>query len=193
MFRKEALDRLSTTEELDELMHVTTPRSWLALLALGSLLVVALVWGLFTTIPITVTGRGALTAPEANASNLEATVYVSLEDGPQIQPGMPVKIALSGAQKEQWGLLLGTVASVDEFPADQEAMLNMLGIDTYVQTLVTAGQLIPVQVQLTPDTSNPSGYRWSSGQGPSIELRRGMVLDATITMHEQRAIDLVLQ
>ena len=42
MFRKVALDRLSSPEELDQLLRVTTSRSWLALLGLGGLLAVAL-------------------------------------------------------------------------------------------------------------------------------------------------------
>ena len=100
MFRKEALDRLTTVEELHELMHVTISRSRLALLALGSLLAVALIWGLFVTIPTTVSGRGALTASGANETDLAATVYVSLDDGSQIHAGMPVKLALSSVKKE---------------------------------------------------------------------------------------------
>ena len=192
MFRKEALDRLTTVEELDELMHVTTPHSWLALLALGSLLAVALIWGLFVTIPTTVSGRGALTAAGASETDLAATVYVSLDDGSQIQPGMPVKLALSSVKKEQWGLLLGTVTSVDELPSNQEGMQRVLGNDMYVQTLATSGQLVPVTVQLTRDANTPSGYKWSSAQGPPTRLRKGMVCQGTITVDEQRAIQLVL-
>ena len=191
MFRKEVMDRLTTVDELDELMHVTTPRSWLALLALGSLLAVGLIWGLFVTIPTTVSGRGALTAG-ANDTDLAATVYVSLDDARQIQPGMPVKLALSSVKKEQWGFLLGTVAAVDEFPANQEGMQRVLGNDIYVQTLATAGQLIPVRVQLLPDANTPSGYKWSSAQGSPTRLRKGTACQGTITVDEQRAIQLVL-
>ena len=191
MFRKEAMDRLTTVDDLDELMHVTTPRSWLALLALVSVLAVALIWGLFVIIPTTVSGRGALTAG-TNQMDLTATVYVSPDDGRQIQPGMPVKLALSSVNKQQGGLLLGTVATVDELPSNQERMQRVLGNDMYVQTLATAGQLIPVTVQLISDGSTPSGYKWSSAQGPATTLREGMVCEGTITVDEQRAIQLVL-
>jgi HlyD family secretion protein len=192
MFRKEALDRFSTAEELEELMQVTTPRSWLILLALGSLIVAALIWGYFTTIATTVTGRGALSLSPHEAK-LRATVYVTLADAPLVEPGMPVKITIAGVQKLQPGLLLGSVTVVDEFPAPQAAMLHILGSDTMVQSLASAGLLIPVQVELQPDASTPSGYAWSSARGPDGELRRGMLLDAKITIHEQRAIAFVFQ
>ena len=158
MFRKEALDRLSSAEELDELMHVTSPRSWLALLGLSSLLAVVILWSLFATIPTTVSGRGALSATETNPGDLTATIFVSLDDVRQIQPGMPVKLALSAVTKEQSGLLLGTVTSVSEAPANQEGMLRVVGNDAFVQTMAAAGQLVSVQVQLTCDAATPSGY-----------------------------------
>lgn len=193
MFRKEALDRLSSLEELDELMRVTTPRSWLALLALGSLLVVALIWGLFTTIPTSIAGRGSLTGAGGNATDLSATVYVSVDDGRQIQPGMPVKLALARTPKEQWGLLLGTVTAVADLPADQGGMRDTLGNDAYAQALAGAGLIVPVQVQFVRDPSTPSGYKWSSPQGPPTPLNAGMLCQGTITINEQRAINLVLQ
>jgi hypothetical protein len=191
MFRKEALDRLSAVEELDELMHVTTLRSWLALLALGSLLAVAIVWALFATIPTTISGRGALTGGGTSDGTLAATVFVSLDDAWQIQPGMPVKLALSAVKKEQWGLLTGTVTAVDELPASQADMLRVLDNDAFVQTLASAGLLVPVQVQLTPNLNTTSGYQWSSGQGPPMKLRPGMLCQGTIIVNEQRAIKLV--
>src|SRR5437660_9580673 len=60
IFRKAALERLSSPEQLDRLMQVTSPRAWIALAALGLLLVAALAWGLFGTVTTTVEGQGVL-------------------------------------------------------------------------------------------------------------------------------------
>jgi HlyD family secretion protein len=60
IFRKAALDRLSSPEQLDQLMQVTTPKSWMALAAFGALLLTALVWGIFGHIADQVHGRGIL-------------------------------------------------------------------------------------------------------------------------------------
>lgn len=60
IFRQAALERLSSPEELDQLMQVTTPKGWLALLGLASLIVVALIWGVFGNIPTKVGGQGIL-------------------------------------------------------------------------------------------------------------------------------------
>lgn len=60
IFRKVALERLSSPEQLDQLMEVTSPKSWLALAALGALLATALTWGIFGAIPTEAAGEGIL-------------------------------------------------------------------------------------------------------------------------------------
>jgi HlyD family secretion protein len=60
IFRKVALDRLSSPEQLDQLLQVTTPASWLALSALGALLVSGLAWGFVGSIPTLASGDGML-------------------------------------------------------------------------------------------------------------------------------------
>lgn len=60
IFRKVALDRLASPEQLDLLMEVTSPRSWIALIALALLLTTATVWGFAGSIPTQVEGQGVL-------------------------------------------------------------------------------------------------------------------------------------
>lgn len=60
VFRKVALDRLSSPEQLDQLMRVTTPRGWLGLATLGVLILVAVGWSLVGSIPERVSGQGIL-------------------------------------------------------------------------------------------------------------------------------------
>lgn len=60
IFRKVALERLSSPEQLDQLLQVTNPRGWLALGALGALLLTSLVWAIFGSIPTEAGGEGIL-------------------------------------------------------------------------------------------------------------------------------------
>jgi len=60
IFRKVSLDRLSSPEQLDQLLQVTTPIGWISLIALIALLASAVIWGVFGTIPTKVIGVGIL-------------------------------------------------------------------------------------------------------------------------------------
>ncbi|MGE0043533.1 MAG: NHLP bacteriocin system secretion protein [Vicinamibacterales bacterium] len=63
IFRQVALDRLSSPEQLDTLMQVTSPRSWIALAGLGLLLAAVVTWSIVGTIPTKVQAQGVLIRP----------------------------------------------------------------------------------------------------------------------------------
>lgn len=60
LFRPEALERLSSPEQLDRLVHVTSPLGWLALVTTAALLLAVTAWGFLGRLPLTVAGPGVL-------------------------------------------------------------------------------------------------------------------------------------
>ncbi len=52
IFRKKSLDRVTSPEQLDDYIKVTTPSVWLILFAIIILIFGTLVWGVFGKIPI---------------------------------------------------------------------------------------------------------------------------------------------
>ena len=79
LFRQAALERLSSPERLDELMEVTTPRSWLALLGIGAVLVAALVWAVYGSVPTLVKAQGVLIR-EGSLQSVDAPVAGELRE-----------------------------------------------------------------------------------------------------------------
>jgi HlyD family secretion protein len=60
IFRKVALERLSSPEQLDQLVTLTSPIGWTAVLAIAALLATAIGWSIFGTLPTSVNGAGIL-------------------------------------------------------------------------------------------------------------------------------------
>lgn len=60
MFRKAALEKLSSPERLDVMMQVTSPMGWLALWTIGAVLAAVIVWSVVGSISIKVAGKGIL-------------------------------------------------------------------------------------------------------------------------------------
>lgn len=63
MFRKEALEQLSSPEQLEQLMEVTTRKAWISIYTIAATLFCILVWSVFGQIPITVDGAGIFVFP----------------------------------------------------------------------------------------------------------------------------------
>ena len=59
-FRDAALEKLSSPDQLDDLMVVTTRRGWLALIGALAVIGAALVWGFLGSAPDNVYGTGIL-------------------------------------------------------------------------------------------------------------------------------------
>jgi len=59
-FRKAALNALSSPEALNQVLVVTKPVSWVALVALGTVVVAAFLWGVLGSVPTVVEARGIL-------------------------------------------------------------------------------------------------------------------------------------
>jgi biotin carboxyl carrier protein len=60
VFRKSALDRIASPEQLDTLVQVTTSRGWLALATLILIVALGLVWSVFGTITTSTSAEGVI-------------------------------------------------------------------------------------------------------------------------------------
>jgi multidrug efflux pump subunit AcrA (membrane-fusion protein) len=108
LFRKSAMQTLSSPEQLDQLLKITRPRAWIALGAIGMVIGVALLWSIFGSLPTTVAGQGVIirTGGTANIVAIGSGVVSELKNfhvGDRIVKGQilgripqPVQIALLG-------------------------------------------------------------------------------------------------
>ena len=267
IFRKAALDRMTSPERLDAMMRITGRRDWLALIGLVALLLVALVWGVLGRVPTTVTGQGLIireggTDPvpalaagvlltvdvavgdrvqkdevvatmmpfgsqesiEIKTSNagrvlelrndpgnvvepntsvilveqddqpLQAVLFLPSQLAKQVQVGMKVQVGPSTVSQQNYGHMLGTVSWVAPFPASLPSMQRLIANQVLVQTLynAAAGSPLEIHVALTEDPDTPSRFRWSSGEGPDVEITTGTMITNQIVISEQRPIELVL-
>jgi hypothetical protein len=61
VFREKSLERLASPDQLDQLLELTTPKEWVALIGLGSLLLAGVLWSIFGSVTTTMTVNGVLT------------------------------------------------------------------------------------------------------------------------------------
>jgi len=66
LFRESALQSLSSPEQLDQLIKITQPRSWIALISIGFILVATILWSIFGSLPTNLQGAGMIVKKEGN-------------------------------------------------------------------------------------------------------------------------------
>jgi hypothetical protein len=210
LFRKVALERISSPEQLDQLLQVTEPRNWLALVSLICLLGVAIGWGFIGQLLTTVSGQGVLvragvvaTASPAGVSpnktlavrtdvdTLEVLIYVPVTQADAIRPQMEVQICPAAVPREQHGFIRGRVVAVAEDPTPAAALMERLESATLVKPMGSTGPVLEIRVAMERDRGTPSGYRWSSGQGAPIRLHPGTLCLADIVIRRDTPISLV--
>jgi HlyD family secretion protein len=81
---------------------------------------------------------------------------------------------------------------VSDFPATHQSMMNVLENDALVQKLASAGPPTTLYASLVQTTNTPSGFRWSSSEGPPHPIAAGTICSANVVVREQRPISLVI-
>ena len=123
---------------------------------------------------------------------LQAFVFVPGEQGKQLKKGMKVQVLPSTVKAEEFGYIQGEVTSVSKFPVTEDEMFLLLENQSLVDALRTRDAQHRVDIKLLRDPSTPSGFRWSSSQGPPFTITRGTLCTATFVLGEERPMNLVL-
>lgn len=129
---------------------------------------------------------------ESEGDKLEAVIFVPAEQGKKIKPGMQVHVEPSTVKREEFGMMIGRVATVSDFPMTPQGISALLHNETLVSRFNKEGAPYAAKVVLEEDASTATGYRWAVGNGPNVHLSSGTLARAEITTRHQRPLDLII-
>jgi hypothetical protein len=172
IFRESATARQTGRDDLNELMQVTSPRSWLLLAALAILLAAAVVWSTVTTVTTSVSGLGAVVR-SGNSHIQEAVVFVPLDRVPSLHPGMEADVSVVG------GPSLRMIAATPADPSAGAAARRIAGSTPFLRSYVYGSGYVPVPLIMRMP---PRGY---------LQPSPGAMVQARIVVSSQRLISLV--
>ena len=179
LFRQQALDKLSSPDQLDQTMRVADPKRWIALAAIGALLLGALVWAFVGRIDSR-TQATCVLVPRGGTYKIvttsAGTVYdVLVQRGDRLDVGEPVAVVetVDGARRNVVAPFSGEVvellATFGDFVNVGDAVLNFdsdeeeLGVLLYVPPAVS-GQLQPgMSARIAPATASRQQYGFLLG------------------------------
>ena len=91
IFRKQALERMSSPDRLDQLIRIVSPKDWFLLAILLTLGAVSIAWCIWGQLPTTVSGRGIIIRPnkivEIQSQAAGRLADFNLQVGDQVKKG----------------------------------------------------------------------------------------------------------
>ncbi|MEI8165694.1 MAG: hypothetical protein WCG26_04925 [Chloroflexales bacterium] len=172
IFRKVALDRLASPDQLDQLLQVTGPTGWLALVVLAALLVAVVLWSALGSLALEVAGKGQILAP-TGGQGAQTLVLLPAEAVRRVRPGMEAHVFPATVDPAQHGFIRAQVVAVEGAAG------------------AVAPNLIPVRVALLLDPSG-TGYAWSLPSVAPVSLADGTPAEVSIVIGTRRPISFVL-
>ncbi len=129
---------------------------------------------------------------EQTDKKMEVMVFVADTVGEKVHPGMLAELTPLAVKREEFGYIIGKVSFVSKFPVTERHMLKLLDNPSLIKQLSAEGVPVQVNADLMLDSKTPSGYKWSSGRGPRLEILSGTLCSASIIVREQPPITLVI-
>ena len=123
-------------------------------------------------------------------AKLEIKGFIPATAAAMIRPGMAAEVSPADApRRAQYGVMLGTVTELIATPAPAERIAFIVGGNsTLVDYFLKSGPVIEATVELQQDPSTPSGYAWSIGQGPDVEITAGALSEVTVVVRDTPVI-----
>lgn len=129
---------------------------------------------------------------EKNSEKVIFYAFVPVQSG-RISPGMPVKIEPSTVNPQEYGAIFGKVKEVSPYAISQQELISTLHNKQLVDYLV-GGATAVTQILIEPeiDEKTPSGFSWTSGEGPPFKIPTGTVASVKIVIEEQSPISYLI-
>lgn len=190
LFRKEALERISSPEQLDQLMQIVSLKNWLPLASIGFLLGLAVLWSIIGRIPVFIESKGLLVEDATDPKQLISISYFPIAQGKQIQVDDRILISPDTASIQEFGGLEAKVTEVSPLPVTQASALKRVGNPELVELVYTPAS-IEVFAKLQPNPANSTGYQWSMSKGPDEKLSSETPVRARVMLSNRAPISFI--
>ena len=128
-----------------------------------------------------------------NRDDLTGLLYIPVDKGKRVEPGMTIQLAPNGADVSQTGSLIGVVRSVSQYPITMQGIRQHLGNDQLAQWILQAqnSSVMEVIFDLVKDPESESGYLWTSQVGEHKPITAGSFCTGSIIIERKPPIEKV--
>ncbi|MEM1282179.1 MAG: NHLP bacteriocin system secretion protein [Chlamydiota bacterium] len=118
--------------------------------------------------------------------------YASSSDGSKIKVGSEAYLELSLVDPQKYGYLKGKVTSVSQYPVSDSRIFSVVHSEELLAFLKGDNKAVmEIVVKPEKDLTTPSGFSWTSGNGPNIEIQTGLLASVRLTVDKRRPISYI--
>ncbi len=114
--------------------------------------------------------------------------YFPAELGKYIHLDSTMTLALANVNEKEYGTLIGHVKNISQYAISEPAMRNLLHNTNLVHFLSNNRPVTQVIAFPVLNPQDPTGYQWTSDQGPPIKISTGTVGEAKIVVESMHPI-----
>ena len=129
-----------------------------------------------------------------NRDELTGLLYVPVDKGKRIEPGMSIQLAPNGVDVSQSGNLLGVVRNISQYPMTIQGIQQHLGNAQLAQWILQSqnnSAVMEVTFDLVKDSDDKSGYLWTSKVGEHKPITPGSFCTGSIIIERKPPIQKV--
>ncbi len=186
-FRKAALEKLSTPEKLDQLIKVTSPKGWIALLTIALVLGTGITWSFMGSVKTKLNVVGVLLGGEIHevvATSQGQLINLNVSIGDAVKEG---EIVASVEQPELYQQVEEVKASLKEREYDLQRLLSFGNQDTRLQGELIQQQRTSIELQIQTENKNLGFLRAQLATEQDL-LKKGLITNSQL-MNTKQQID----
>ncbi len=125
-------------------------------------------------------------------SDLTGVLYIPVDKGKRVEPGMTIQLVPGGVDVQESGSLIGVVRSVSDYPVPLQSLEKTMGNREMGQYILTSeGAVMEVNFDLVKDESSESGYLWTSFVGEHKPVTAGSFVTGSVIIERRPPIEKV--
>ncbi|WP_420551239.1 NHLP bacteriocin system secretion protein [Tenacibaculum aiptasiae] len=184
-FRKAALEKLSTPEKLDQLIKVTNPRGWIALLTIVIVLGTGIAWSFLGNVKTKLNVVGVLLGGEIHevvATSQGQLINLNVKIGERVKEG---DIIATIEQPELFQQIEEVKATLKEREFDLKHLLSYGNQDTRLQGELVQQQRISIELQIETENKNLGFLKAQLAREETL-LKQGLITNSQLINTKQQ-------
>lgn len=137
-------------------------------------------------------GETVCTLQRATGESLVVSALIPAKQSKTVRAGQLVNVSPADTEPYRIGYMLGQVEKVGLFPASMERLINLYKNRDLARMLRGDEAAVPVQIGLTPDSSNSTGFKWTGRAPDNVDVAAGRLCTVQVVVEQRAPLSYVL-